>query len=272
MKYWIIVMNDLSWFKTCICENKCFSMYSDFSDKKSNRLERIKKGDRILFYLGGKYNKRFLGSGLLKRELSDNPGRDCGNDCEKALSFEKVENWKGVRYLDDSLINELKFIKDKSSKGWFKSIWGKSPILISKYDFDVIHKRPIEGSSIQCFKDEYFMEGFIAFNWEKLFKDISLQDKQRFLKGKKGKRLDLLGYNKKTKSYTVIELKTSIKSISSVVVQIREYMNRLKKDGKKVEKGIIISLENEDSRSIKKYKGLELRTLSVSPKLVCRND
>ena len=103
-------------------KNEKWPIYS----RTTNR-NRIKKGDRILFYLAGPHRKKIIASSHLGSQI-----RKEGDDF--AVALEKIDAWKKHVPIQP-LVGTLEFIKNKEK--WGTHMQG-GVVYISDKDHDLI--------------------------------------------------------------------------------------------------------------------------------------
>lgn len=104
MSNWIFVMTGkLEDFKKRI-ESKKWPIF-----RLTHHRKAIKKGDKILFYLGGKPNKKILGSAVLSSRIKTESD-------EFSIGLDDVEIWK-KSVMMKQVLEEIDFIKNKKNWG-----------------------------------------------------------------------------------------------------------------------------------------------------------
>jgi hypothetical protein len=78
--------------------------------KLTHHRNRLKKGDIVLFYLGGKPNKKILGTGVLGSRLKPEPGD------EFSVELADVEIWDEPLSMKE-MVESMDFIKNKKNWG-----------------------------------------------------------------------------------------------------------------------------------------------------------
>lgn len=267
--YWIFVVTDQrigneemmgkDIFNKCI-EDKFWGI----GERTPNR-KRLKKGDMVTFYLGGREGQKFLGSckldsrPILVSQLNEKERKRLNRpspffDAEYGVYLSDVEVWDEPRRIQ-SLLPNLDFIRDKE-RFWLFLQGGVRAI--SEDDYNAIVspttrkvKEEIEDET--AFVLEKYLKEFILSNWKSIF-----GSKLKLFKDEEGNTgenyptsvgyPDFLCVDKSTKDFVVIELKKGMSS-DKVVGQISRYMGwiqgNLAKEGQKV-RGIIITKDYDE--------------------------
>lgn len=92
---------------------------------KTHHRNEIRKGDHIVFYLGGKPNKNLIGTASLSSGLSD-------GDTDYFVSISNVDVWKRPLQMKE-LVGSLSFIKNKDNWGIYLQ-GGITPLPPDDYD------------------------------------------------------------------------------------------------------------------------------------------
>lgn len=121
MARWVFVMTgDMEKFKERIESGK----WPIFS--KTHHRKEIRSGDHVIFYLGGKPNKKLVGKTTLSSALMNDEGG------EYLVSISNVEIWKEP-VLIKTIVGSLSFIKNKDNWGMHLQ-GGVVPLPAGDYD------------------------------------------------------------------------------------------------------------------------------------------
>jgi hypothetical protein len=248
--------------------------------------KRLKKGDHVVFYIGGQEQGFFAGQAVLASDIySLDPQKKValshGIDFYKAdfgVDLTEIETWTEPRFLDSQLIAKLGFIANKEK--WMVHLIG-GVRAISKDDFDTIlypakQAKDAEIESPAEFQLEKYLHEFIVSNFEK----INFGEKLEIYSTKDGEigteypteagYIDILCREKKSGDFVVIELKKGW-TTDKVVGQTLRYVGWVRENlakGKNV-RGIIIARDFDDKLrySIPKDPKIEVKTYEIDFKL-----
>src|SRR5574337_1947934 len=107
MSNWIFVMTgDMDEFKKRIKGAK----WPIF--KRTHHRNEIKKGDQIIFYLGGKPNKNIMGTAMLSSDLV------ADSESDYSTSISKVDIWKKPLPMK-SIVGSLDLVENKDNWGLY---------------------------------------------------------------------------------------------------------------------------------------------------------
>ncbi|SRR6266404_161419 len=228
----------------------------------------LKKGDRIVFYLGIP-SAAFAACAVLASDafsLSDEQKQLFGHSKDLYLSdygvfLEDIHKWETPRFVKD-LIPQLKFIRNKTN--WGASFQGGIKELTEEDFQTIIENRQganidigdpaIEVISQGQFALEAHLEDFIDKNWSRI--DFGSQLAKYESEDRQGRQfpagswyIDFLCVDQRTNELVVLELKRG-KTSDSTVGQIARYIawveENIAKPGQNV-RGIIIAHEVDDA-------------------------
>jgi predicted RNA-binding protein len=268
--YWIFVVTDSNignkqmmakdTFDQCIKDQ-----FWGIGKKTANR-KRLKKGDIVVFYLGGREGQMFLGNcrldskPVLVSKLDKKERRRLNRprpffSAEYGVYLTDIEVWPSPRPIQD-LVSDLEFIRDKD-RYWVHLQGGVRAI--SEDDYRIIVS-PFERGREEEIEDEVefalekYLKEFIISNWKSIDFGANLElfrDKD----GNTGENYptsvgypDLLCIDSDTRDFVVIELKkgrTSDKVVGQTLRYIGWVEQNLANKGQNV-RGIIIAKEPDE--------------------------
>jgi hypothetical protein len=248
--------------------------------------KRLKKGDQVVFYIGGQEHGFFAGQCVLASGVfSLEPPRKIllshGIDFYKSdsgVDLVDIETWSEPRFLDSDLIAKLDFISNKEK--WMVHLIG-GVRAISKDDFETIlyPARRAKEADIESpaeFQLEKYLHEFIVSNFDK----INFGEKLEIYATEDGEMgteyptsagyVDILCREKSSGDFVVIELKKGW-TTDKVVGQTLRYVGWVRDNlakGKNV-RGIIIAREFDDKLryALPKDPKIEVRTYEIDFKL-----
>jgi len=248
--------------------------------------KRLRKGDQVVFYLGGREKVFFAGeaelaSGLYALDPQRRTALGHGMKyftTEHGVDLTKIETWDEPHYLDSGLIAKLHFISNKEKWGVHFAGGVKA---ISRDDFEIIlnpSKRAREEGieSPGEFELEKYLHEFIVSNFEKINFGSKLeiyQDED----GQKGSGyptsagyIDILCRDRNAGDFVVIELKKGM-TTDSVIGQTLRYIGWVRENLAKDRsvKGLIIAKEFDDKLryALPKDPEIQVRTYEIEFRL-----
>lgn len=266
INYWIFVVNDDKIGKEKkkgieIYNQRMSDAFWGIGERTPNR-KRLKKGDKVVFYLAGSEGQKFLGTCTLVSGF-DELGKEEWEKTRHGPFFQTrhgaklkdIERWDTLRPIHP-LIENLGFIAKPEIWGNYLQGGIRS---ISEDDYNLIMsgKSVDRGEEIKNFTEfalEKYLKEFIVSNWKRINFGAKLEiftDED----GNSGENYstsigypDLLCLDKDTEDFVVIELKKGRES-DKVVGQTLRYMGwveeNLAKPGQKV-RGMIIMKEKDE--------------------------
>lgn len=294
MNYWIFTVTGHKDGRDIYKPEEIFSLrmkdqFWGIGEKTPNR-NNIKKGDKVVYYLGLPI-KGFCGVATLASssfELNEKHKEKFGHGKNfykppYGVLLEEVETWNKPKHAE-TLIPLLSFIENKEY--WFSYFQG-GVRQISEEDYQVIigeretslieHIATTKDIESQTeFALETHLEEFIYQNWEKInwgkFLELYQVDDQNGRQFPAGTwSIDFLAVDKNDSHLVVVELKRG-KTSDATVGQILRYMNWVKENiatiGQQV-RGIIIAREVDEALryAVMSLSTIEVMTYSVSFKL-----
>lgn len=269
--YWIFIVTDHSDMNKELTVENIFKqrMEDEFwgLGKSTPNRDKLKKGDRVLFYIGNPV-KSIGGSAKLKTasfKLDRKEKEEYGHDIsfyntDYGVKLEDIDIWQNKIKMD-VLISQLSFIENKNY--WYTYFQG-GVRKISEEDYNFIlenrdKKLTEQIKEVEDLENEYHfalemhLEEFMYRNWENINWENNLklyqtadQDGRQFPADVWS--IDFLAIDQDTNDLVVIELKRG-KTSDSTVGQILRYIAWTKEniaDENQNVRGIIIGKESED--------------------------
>jgi hypothetical protein len=269
--YWIFIVTDHSDMNKALTVENIFKqrMEDEFwgLGKSTPNRDKLKKGDRVLFYIGnpvksiGGSAKLKTSSFMLDRKEKEEYGHDISfYNTDYGVRLEDIDIWQNKIKMD-VLISQLSFIENKNY--WYTYFQG-GVRKISEDDYNFIlqnrdKKLTEQIKEVEDLENEYHfalemhLEEFMYRNWENINWENNLklyqtadQDGRQFPADIWS--IDFLAIDQDTDDLVVIELKRG-KTSDSTVGQILRYISWVKEniaDENQDVRGIIIGKESED--------------------------
>lgn len=288
--YWIFIVTDHTDIDKTLTVENIFKqrMEDEFwgLGKSTPNRSKLKKGDKILFYIGNPV-KSIGGSAKLKTEsfkLDKEEKEKYGHnisfyDTEYGVKLEKIDMWQNEIKMD-SLISNLSFIENKSY--WYTYFQGGvREIPEADYSFILSNRNQNLTEEIEATDDleneyqfalEMHLEEFMYRNWDSIKWNRKLalyqtedQDGRQFPAGVWS--IDFLAVDKDNNDLVVIELKRG-KTSDATVGQTLRYISWVKENiaGENQEvKGMIIAKESEEKLdyAIKDLDNIEFKAYQI---------
>jgi len=269
--YWIFIVTDHSNINKELTVKNIFNQRMEDElwglGKSTPNREKLKKGDRVLFYIGNPV-KSIGGSARLKADsfkLDKKAKKKYGHEIsfyntDYGVKLEDIDIWQNKIKMD-VLISQLSFIENKNY--WYTYFQG-GVRKISEEDYNFIlenrdKKLTEQIKEVEDLENEYHfalemhLEEFMYRNWDninwgsnlKLYQTAD-QDGRQFPADIWS--IDFLAIDQDTDDLVVIELKRG-KTSDSTVGQILRYISWVKEniaDENQDVRGIIIGKESED--------------------------
>lgn len=153
MDFWILVayshaFDDLVSYSHL---KKCLKQKLWGFESKHEFQYNLKKGDKVVFYLGGVNKQYFFGSAVVASEqfvkLRKNPEEKFYNilldGMDRAVCLEDIDFWKTPKSIRD-IIHKISFIKTPAAFGMYLTQPFKK---ISKGDYETITKKRLRGTN-----------------------------------------------------------------------------------------------------------------------------
>lgn len=269
--YWIFIVTDHSDMNQELTVENIFKQRMDDEfwglGKSTPNRDKLKKGDRVLFYIGNPV-KSIGGSAKLKTDsfkLDEKEKEEYGHDIsfyntDYGVKLEDIDIWQNKIKMD-VLISQLSFIENKNY--WYTYFQG-GVRKISEDDYKFILENRDKNlteqiKEVEDLENEYHfalemhLEEFMYRNWEninwgnnlKLYQTAD-QDGRQFPADVWS--IDFLAIDQDKNDLVVIELKRG-KTSDSTVGQILRYISWIKEniaEENQNGRGIIIGKESED--------------------------
>lgn len=273
MNYWLFMVtqqktDDGLFSADEILEQRLSDRFWGLGEKTPNR-RNVKKGDKVVFYVGIP-STIFAASATLASEsfsLSEEQKREFGHgktlyQTDYGVMLENIEQWETPRAVKD-LLPVLKYIENKNNWGAYfqggvrQLTEGDFQAIVENRLMPVIDVADGESEIISQsqFALETHLEDFLDKNWDYIDFGRDLE-RYREIEGQSGRqfpagawRIDFLCREKSKNDLVVIELKRG-KTSDSTAGQISRYMawveENIAKPGQKVY-GIIIAQDVDDA-------------------------
>ena len=230
-------------------------------EKTPNR-KHLKKGDKVVFYIGGREGGHFAGNCTLSSDsymLSSEKKETVSHGmsfyrADYGVDLAGIEIWDEPHELDSELVNKLGFI---SNKEMYWAHFQGGVIAISEDDFNIILNPARKALQEEIenpaeFQLEKYLQEFIVENFDRIRFDPELRVYKE--EGRDGSQfpttvgyIDILCTEKNSGAFVVVELKKGMTS-DKVIGQTLRYIGWVRENlarGKPV-KGLIIAGEVDD--------------------------
>ena len=141
MNYWIFVHTGTNADKTFLQLTKLNNWGFEITRPTKNRINELRKGDAVVFYVGGRNGKYLSGEARLTSNAHTPTRESVGGPKDVKLGsmvdFDNIDLWNGQKiYVSNPYIRQkLRFIKNKDNWGM---TFGQSLVRITESDYEDI--------------------------------------------------------------------------------------------------------------------------------------